>query len=93
MSSLPTDFALTLAGAGIDIHLDEDDLERALSSAIADRRGYLGEISMTETGYSVELLTPHLMTFEGRTQERALAWCLIFLMGETGEIGIGGFAV
>ena len=32
---------------------------------------------------------PYLF-FEGRTEELALAWALLFLMGERGEIGVRG---
>ena len=28
---------------------------------------------------------------EGRTRELALAWCPIFRLGETGEMGLRGF--
>jgi len=46
---------------------------------------------VNDIGYQVhDLLAPQAMTFEGRTPELALAWVLIFLMGETGEIRIGG---
>lgn len=37
----------------------------------------------------VELLSPERMTFEERTEEVPLAWALIYLMGEMGEIGVG----
>jgi hypothetical protein len=37
------------------------------------------------------LLAPQRLVFEGRTEEGALAWCLVFLMRECGEIGVGGF--
>ena len=47
---------------------------------------------MTDSGFRGDLLAPRATTVEGRTRERALAWVLIFLMGETGEIGIGGAA-
>lgn len=91
MSSLPIDLALTLAGAGVDITLDEDDLEHAIRSAIGDRRGYMGEVRLLEHGWEVELLSPVTETFTGRTRVTAHAWCLVFLMGETGELGINGF--
>jgi len=32
------------------------------------------------------------MTFDGRTEELALAWCLVSPMGERGEIGARGVA-
>ena len=91
MSSLPIDLALALAGVEIDINLDDDELESAVRSAIADRRGYLGEVQMIEYGWEVELLSPDRMTFEGRTRVMAHAWCLVFLMGDVGELGISGF--
>ena len=82
--ALPNDVALMLSSAGISTTLTGDALVTAIRSAIADRRGYLGELTVTEIGFRVELVSPHTMTFEGRTPELALAWVLIFLMRETG---------
>lgn len=91
--SLPTDVALALSSAGISTTLPDDELAAAIRSAIADRGGYLDTISVTDIGFQVELLAPEGMTFEGRSPELALAWCLIYLLGERGEIGVSSFAV
>ena len=64
----------------------------AIRSAIADRRGYLGELTVGEVGFAVELLFPVRQTFEGRTETMALAWALIYLMGETGDLGVGALS-
>lgn len=87
--SLPTDLRITLASAGISIA--EPDLAGAITRAIGERRGYFAGPDVGEAGFVVELLSPERVTFEGRTETLALAWCLIYLMGETGEIGIGAF--
>jgi hypothetical protein len=76
VTALPTDVALAVASAGIDIELEGDTLADALRSAIADRGSHV-DVSMSDIG---------------RTRELALAWCLIFLVGEGGEIGTPGFA-
>lgn len=87
--SLPTDLRLALASAGISI--TDPDLAGAITRAIGERRGYVTDPEFGDTGFVVELLHPHRASFEGRTEAIALAWCLIYLMGETGEIGIGAF--
>lgn len=92
MTALPTDVALAVAAAGVDINLPGDGLIGALRSAIADRGGYFDGPVIGDVGFVVELLSPVRMTFEGRTEELALAWCLIYLMGERDEIGARGFA-
>lgn len=89
--ALPNDVALTLSSAGISTTLTDDELAAAIRSAIANRRGYLGDITCTDTGFRIELLSPARMVFEARSPELALAWCLIYLMGERGEIGVQGF--
>lgn len=91
MCALPIDVALTLAAAGVDFNLSEDELSVAIRSAIAGRGGYHTEPELTDIGYRVELLHPDRVAFEGRTPEMALAWCLFYLMSEHGEIGIRGF--
>jgi hypothetical protein len=87
MTALPIDLALAVAAAGVDINLADEQLEHALRGAIADRSGYLDGPLVGDAGFTVELLSPERMTFAGRTEELALAWCLIYLMGERGEIG------
>lgn len=89
--SLPVDVVLAVAAAGIDLALDEDARTVALPSGIANRGAYFDGPALAEIGWRVELLVPVRMTFEGRTRELALAWCLIFLMGEGGELGARGF--
>ena len=88
MSNLPIDLALMLAGIGINIHLDEDELELTLRTEIGERRGYLGSFTVVDEGWKLDLLYPVRETFSGRTRVMAYAWCLIYLMGESGEIGI-----
>lgn len=89
--ALPTDVALTIASAGVPLDAPGDELERAIRHAIADRRGYFDGPRATGIGFEVELLFPVQESFEGATPELALAWCLIYLMVELGELGIGGF--
>jgi hypothetical protein len=43
-----------------------------------DRRGYLDGPIVGDVGFTVELLHPQRLTFEGRTEELALAWCLLY---------------
>ena len=87
---MPVDLAITLANAGIG-PIDEESLEQELRRAIADRRGYIGEITLVEEGWELELLSPVREMFSGRTKAMAYAWCLIFLMGESGELGVNAF--
>jgi hypothetical protein len=89
---LPSDPAAPIARAGVDPTRADRALEDALQSVIASRRGYrwdwwVGEDSL----WHVELLWPERETFGGRTLAEALAWCLVRMMGWTGEIGIEGF--
>jgi len=88
---LPNDLALTLASVGIDINLDEDDLIVAIKDAIAQRRGYCTEPELGEIRYSLELLYPERQVFQGRTPVIAWAWCLVYLMGAAGQIGVGAY--
>src|SRR4051794_1691446 len=85
------DVALAVAAAGVDPTLPGDCLIDALRRAIADSRGYFAGPLVGDIGFTVELLHPERMTFEGRTEELAPAWCLLYLMGERGEIGACGF--
>jgi hypothetical protein len=39
----------------------------------------------------VDLLAPERETFRARTLAEALGWCLVWVMGTTGEIGVNGF--
>jgi len=90
MTALPGAVALAVAGAGVDPDLHGDGLLDALYRAIADRGGYVHGPVVGDTGFVVELLVPDRATFAGRTEELALAWALLFLMGERGEIGACG---
>jgi len=90
---LPCDLAAAIARAGVDPSLPNRALEDAIQSAIASRRGYrdtwwVGEDSL----WHVELLWPERETFAGETLAEALAWCLVWMMGWTGELGIEGYA-
>jgi hypothetical protein len=93
MTALPTDVALAVARAGIDFELDEESLSEALRRAIADRGGYFDGPELFDSGWRVEWLAPVRTVFNGRTRELALARCLIFPMGESGEIGVGGMSL
>jgi hypothetical protein len=87
--TLPNDLRVVIAGAGIDPTLPERELEDALRRAIAERRGYLDCWYVDDKSlWRVELLYPDRETFGGRTLAQALAWCLVWLMGSTGEIGV-----
>jgi len=85
--ALPVDVVLVLARAGVNPNLPGDCLIHALRCVIADRRGYIAGPVVVDAGFTVELLYPERVTFEARTEELALAWVLLFLMGERGEIG------
>jgi hypothetical protein len=83
--------ALALAAAGVPIHAPDDERTAVIRGAIAVRHGYVGPVELTDLGLRVELLFPIRQAFAGRTEATALAWCLVYLMGETGELGMGGF--
>jgi hypothetical protein len=64
-----------------------------LCAAITDRRGYRGTWWVGDDGlWQVELLSPEQDEFGGATLAQALGWCLVGVMGWTGEIGVGAFA-
>jgi hypothetical protein len=89
----PADLAAAVARVGVDPTLPERQLEDALRSAIADRRGYLDCWYVDDTSlWKVELLSPVRETFGGRTLAQALGQCLVAAMGWPGEIGVGAFA-
>ncbi len=90
--ALPSDLAATIARAGVDVTLPERELEEAIRVAITDRRGYLDSWHCDHAGWCVTLLHPIREEYRGVTLAAALGWCVIYLMGEAGEIGIGGFA-
>jgi hypothetical protein len=86
--SLPADLAAAVARAGVDPTLPERPLEDALRSAIADRGGYLdGWFVCDQSLWVVDLLVPDSETFRARTLAEALGWCLVWVMGSTGELG------
>src|SRR5688500_3701559 len=87
MTALPVDVALTVVAAGVDPSLPGDCLVDALRRAIADRGGYLTGPVAGDGGFVVELLSPDRVAFAGRSEELALTWCLVYLMGERGELG------
>jgi hypothetical protein len=91
MTALPVDVALAMAAAGIDVELDEDELIAVLHGAISDRSGYFDRPTIGDIGWTGELLSPERMTFEGQTEELALAWSLLYLMDARGEGGMLGF--
>jgi phage terminase large subunit-like protein len=87
---LAADRAATIAQTGVDPTLEGLDLQDAILSAIADRRGYLSW-DVDHADWLVFLHHPEEETFHGRTLEEALAWCLVWLMAP--EIGIGQYLV
>jgi hypothetical protein len=89
---LPADLACTIAKAGVNISLPERQLEDAIRSAIAYRRGYIDGWHYDIAGWCVTLLHPDHELFRGTTLATALGWCLVWLMTREGEIGIEGFA-
>jgi len=63
-------------------------LEDALCLAIAERRGYRGDWWIGDDGlWHVELLRPVREAFRGATLAQALGWCLVAVMGTTGDRG------
>ena len=87
---LAADLAGAIAKAGVDPTLEGRELQDALLSAIADRRGYLSW-DVDHAGWVVALHHPEEQTFYGRTLEESLAWCLVWLMAP--ELGIGQYLV
>jgi hypothetical protein len=61
-------------------------LQDAIKSAIADRRGDVAR-DVAAIGWRVDLLLPDRERFHGGTLDKALAWCLVWLMVE--ELGQG----
>lgn len=84
--SLPADLAVAVARAGVDPTAEPKALTSALRAAIADRGGYLC-FDVDVIGWRVDLLSPEQETFRGRTLAEALAWCLVWMMGD--ELGTG----
>jgi hypothetical protein len=73
-------------------------LQNALRAAIATRRGSCwGDVD--HAGWVVTPSSPEEHEFYGKTLEKALAWCLVWLMakvtpGDWGhELGVGSFLV
>jgi hypothetical protein len=89
INALSPDLASTIVRAGVDPTLPQRELEEALRCAIAERQGYLDCWYVDDKSvWRVELLYPDRETFGGRTLAQALAWCLVWLMGSTGEVGV-----
>lgn len=91
IGGLPADVAFAIAAAGVDVSLPEDELERAILEAVADRRGYVAPPIATDGYWTVELLSPIRETYSGRTRALALAWTLVAVLVETRELGIDAF--
>ena len=87
--SLPADLAAAIARAGVDPTVEPRALRHALKAAIADPRGYVAW-DVDHIGWRVDLLRPDRESFRGATLEEALAWCLVWLMGD--EWGVGAFS-
>jgi predicted RNase H-like HicB family nuclease len=77
-------FKAVLTRAGIDPALEGEDLQEALHQAIALRR-YSCTWTKLHTGWVVTLQFPEPHHFFGQTLEEALAWCLEWIMAETGR--------
>ena len=84
--SLPSDLAAAVARAGADATAEPRTLQDALRLAIAGRLGYVGR-DADHAGWAVDLLSPDRQRFHGRTQEEALAWCLV--QPKVEELGTG----
>lgn len=85
---LPIDLAGAIARAGVDVTLPERQLEDAIGHAIGQRRGYIDGCDYSIKGWCVTLLYPDHEEFYGAHLAIALGWCLVWMMGRTGEIGI-----
>lgn len=73
-----------LTRAGIDPALKGEELQEAVHRAIALRR-YSCTWTKLPTGWVVTLQFPEPHYFFGHTLEEALAWCLEWIMAETGR--------
>jgi hypothetical protein len=89
---LPDDLAGAIARAGVDVTLPERQLEDAIRHAIGERRGSIDGWDYSIKGWCVTLLFPEREQFSGTHLAIALGWCLVWLMGPSGELGIEGFA-
>ena len=89
---LPVDLAGAIAKASVDVTLPERQLEDAIRDAIAERRGYIDGWDYSIKGWCVTLLHPERLEFYGTHLAIALGWCLVWMLGITGEIGIEGYA-
>ena len=89
---LPVDLAGTVAQAGVDVTPPERQHEDAIRDAIGERRGYIDGWDYSIKGWCVTLLFPDREEFYGTHLAIALGWCLVWMMGSTGEMGVEGFA-
>lgn len=87
---MPVDLAGAIARAGVDVTQPERQLEDAIRDAIAERRGYIDGWDFTRKGWCVKLLFPEREDFFGAHLAIALGWCLVWMMGTTGELGARG---
>ena len=81
-----------MARAGMDVTFPERQLEDAIRVAIGERRGYIDGWDYSIKGWCVTLLFPDREEFYGTHLAIALGWCLVWMMGSTGEMGVEGFA-
>lgn len=86
---LPSDLAATIARTGVDISLPERKLEDAIRGTITDRRRYLDGWHYDDKGWCVRMHRPDEEEFRGTVLATALGLCLLYLIGDTREIGIG----
>ena len=73
--------------------MPERQLEDAIRDAIGERRGYIDGWGYSIKGWCVTLLFPEREQFFGTHLSIALGWCLVWMMGTTGELGIEDIAV
>jgi hypothetical protein len=84
---LPVDLAGAAALAGVDVTLPERQFEDAIRDAIIQRRRYLDGWDYSIKGWCVALPYPERERFYSMHLAIALGWCLVWMVGITGEIG------
>ena len=88
--TLAPDLASAIAQAGLDPSVEGRDLQDALLSAIATRRGSC-TWTFDHASWVVTHHSPEEQDLYGKGLEHALAWCLVWLMAP--ELGVGPFQV
>jgi len=88
-----SDLAGAIARAGVDVTLPERQLKDAIRDAIGERRSYIDGLDFSIKGWCVTLLYPEREEFSGTHLSIARGWCLVWMMGTNGELGITEFAI